>query len=107
MISNIIDIKRIEQLSLNDDNIQLNYKVIKVAEEAGEVMQEFLAFDKSPNASKSAKGTAMSVIEEAYDTINCSMDVILKIMRNNSNVSETEVRELFKSKLDKWESKQK
>ena len=100
-----IDVERIKTLSHNDKNIPLENKIIKLQEETGELAQAFLKYNGSRNVSKSASGSvldATDVLEEVCDVINVAIDIA-----NNLNVSETDKRRMFNSKLDKWEAKQK
>jgi len=100
-----IDVERIKTLSHNDKDIPLENKIIKLQEETGELAQAFLKYNGSRNVSKSASGSvldATDVLEEVCDVINVAIDIA-----NNLNVSETDKRRMFNSKLDKWEAKQK
>jgi len=100
-----IDVERIKTLSHNDRDIPLENKIIKLQEETGELAQAFLKYNGSRNVSKSASGSvldATDVLEEVCDVINVAVDIA-----NNLNVSETDKRRMFNSKLDKWEAKQK
>ena len=79
--------------------------MMKLHEESGELAQEVLAFTGSPNASKSAKGTKESVLEEACDVINVVMDIVNAVVQTEDD--EDFVVDIFSKKLDKWEGKTK
>ena len=109
-----LNLELFKQLSANDVHVPLYKKIIKLQEEAGEVAQEFLAYDDKKNgirtnSSKSAKGTLESIIEETCDTINVAIDILNWAEEQNEfkeNFSEDFIDDMFKRKLRKWESKQ-
>jgi len=103
---NYIDEKRVHQLSLNDSDVVMSDKLIKLSEEVGECSSAYLKYKKSKNVSASAKGAPIDVIEEAGDTINVAMDIINAMVLLHPEV-EDEARVMFSKKLDKWERKQK
>ena len=100
-----IDVERIHELSQIDAGVTLEQKMMKLHEESGELAQEVLAFTGSPNASKSAKGTKESVLEEACDVINVVMDIVNAVVQTEDD--EDFVVDIFSKKLDKWEGKTK
>ena len=81
-------------------------KVIKLAEETGELAQAFLKYNGSKNVSASAGGAPIDVIEEAGDCINVAMDIINAMVFRHPELKQ-EAKEMFSAKLDKWERKQK
>lgn len=103
-MKNYINFKKLKQLSDNEKQTPLSYKIIKLQEEAGEIAAEFLKLSGAKNASKSAKGTKESFIEECFDLLNVISDII------NTSIETEEDKEfakyISKKKLDKWESKQ-
>ena len=108
-MKNFIDYEKLERLSEYDKHVPLYKKIIKLQEEAGEVAQEFLAWDDMrmgtrTNSSKSAEGTIESVIEETCDVINVAIDILNAIEFDNPGISDYITRR-FQEKLDKWESK--
>ena len=105
MKQNYIDIERLHDLSVVDNGVSLQNKIIKLFEEGGELSQEVLSFIGSPNASKSAEGTKESVLEEACDVINVIMDIVNTVADDEE--SEQFVVDIFSKKLDKWEYKTK
>ena len=111
MKSDYIDIKRVHELSLNDRDVPLAHKLIKLGEESGELAQAFLAYDNSKNKSGSVAGCVnehmriLNVLEEACDTINVTMDIINAVVGDDQEL-EMAVVVMFDNKLDKWGSKQ-
>ena len=108
-MKNFIDYEKLERLSEADKNVPLYKKIIKLQEEAGEVAQEFLAYDDKQcgiktNSSKSAAGTIEAVIEETCDVINVAIDILNALEIQNTELSEY-IAKRFQEKLDKWESK--
>lgn len=108
-MKNFIDYEKLQKLSEADKNVPLYKKVMKLQEEAGEVAQEFLAWDDKQNgtktnSSKSAQGTIEAVIEEVCDVINVSIDTLNAIEMKYPDKSEY-IAKRFQEKLDKWESK--
>ena len=106
---NFIDYDKLEKLSQADKDVPFYKKIIKLQEEAGEVAQEFLAWDDKQNgiktnSSKSAEGTIEAVIEETCDTINVAIDILNFIELKHPELSEY-ISTRFQQKLDKWESK--
>ena len=99
--------EKIQQFSKGDLEVSLYQKIIKLSEEVGEVSQAFLKYDGSRNTSASANGSPMDVIEECCDTINVACDIINSIVSTNHNILFEDVSDMFNTKLDKWESKQK
>jgi len=88
--------------------VPIYQKIIKLGEESGEVAQAFLELDgaKNVSASASTEDKVMEVIEECGDTINVALDIIFALKKQNK-ISSSDISELFDSKLDKWERKQK
>ena len=108
-MKDFIDYEKLERLSEADKNIPLYKKIIKLQEEAGEVAQEFLAWDDKikgikTNSSKSASGTVEAVIEEVCDVQNVAIDILNALEMQNPELSEY-IAKRFQEKLDKWESK--
>lgn len=108
-MKNFIDYEKLQKLSEADKDVPLYKKVMKLQEEAGEVAQEFLAWDDKitgikTNSSKSAQGTIEAVIEETCDVINVAIDVLNAIEMKYPERAEYIARR-FQEKLDKWESK--
>lgn len=108
-MTDFIDYKKLERLSEADTNVPLYKKIIKLQEEAGEVAQEFLAWDDKiqgirTNSSKSAEGTVEAVIEETCDVINVAIDILNALEMKNPELSGY-IAKRFQEKLDKWESK--
>lgn len=108
-MKNFIDYEKLEKLSKADKEVPLYKKVIKLQEEAGEVAQEFLAWDDKQqgiqtNSSKSAAGTIEAIIEETCDTINVAIDILNYIEIKYPGKSKY-IAKRFQEKLDKWESK--
>ena len=102
---NYIDYERICSLGEGDYSVSMSNKIIKLSEEAGELSQSYLKYAGSDNASASAEGSPLEVIEEAGDVINVSLDIINSIVRKHPELEDS-VKDLFDRKLDKWESKQ-
>lgn len=100
-----IDEERVQRLSLGDKDVPLYQKILKVSEESGELSQAFLKFDKSKNTSASAASGPEAVLEEVLDIMNCAMDIVNYMTKDNEYLEEY-VRNTFQAKLDKWESKQ-
>ena len=105
MKTSYINFEQLHRLSKTDSHVSLENKVIKLFEEGGELSQEVLKYVGSPNASKSAKGTKETVLEEACDTINVVMDIVNLVADDEE--AEAFVREIFAAKLNKWERKTK
>lgn len=105
-MKNYINENRIHKLSLGESSVLPANKIIKLQEEAGELAQAYLKYTSSTNASASADGTPLEVIEEAGDCINVAMDIINHMIIKHPEL-EDEARALFDKKLDKWENKQK
>lgn len=108
-MKNFIDYEKLQKLSEADKDIPLYKKVMKLQEEAGEVAQEFLAWDDKQNgtktnSSKSAQGTIEAVIEEVCDTTNICIDILNFIEMKYPDKS-VYIAKKFQEKLDKWESK--
>lgn len=108
-MKNFIDFEKLEKLSQADINVPFYKKVIKLQEEAGEVAQEFLAYDDKlngirTNSSKSAEGTLESIIEETCDVTNVAIDILNYIAIKHPEQMEY-IKKRFQEKLDKWESK--
>ena len=108
-MKNFIDFEKLQRLSEADKDVPLYKKVMKLHEEAGEVAQEFLAWDDKitgvkTNSSKSAQGTIEAVIEEVCDVLNVAIDVLNAIEIKYPDKSEY-IAKRFQEKLDKWESK--
>lgn len=108
-MKNFIDYEKLQKLSEADKNVPLYKKVMKLQEEAGEVAQEFLAWDDrqngtKTNSSKSAQGTIEAVIEEVCDATNICIDILNFIEMKYPDKSEY-IAKRFQEKLDKWESK--
>lgn len=106
---NFIDYEKLEKLSIADKEVPFYKKIIKLQEEAGEVAQEFLAWDDKQNgiktnSSKSAEGTIEAIIEEVCDTTNICIDILNFIEMKYPEHAEYIVKR-FQQKLDKWESK--
>jgi NTP pyrophosphatase (non-canonical NTP hydrolase) len=109
-----LNLELLKQLSANDMHVPLYKKIIKLQEEAGEVAQEFLAYDDKKNgirtnSSKSAKGTLESIIEETCDAVNVAIDILNWAEQQKEykdNLGENFIEEMFERKLRKWESKQ-
>ena len=100
-----IDQKRVHKLSIGDSMVPMEYKVIKLQEESGELAQAFLKYSNSKNTSASAGGLPIDVIEEAGDCVNVAMDIINAMVMRHPEL-EQEAKEMFNAKLDKWERKQ-
>ena len=103
---NYIDEERIHKLSIGEASVPEANKIIKLQEEAGELAQAYLKYAGSTNASASADGTPLEVIEEAGDCINVAMDIINYMIMKHPEL-EAEAKKQFNDKLDKWERKQK
>ena len=108
-MKNFIDYEKLQRLSEADKDVPLYKKVMKLQEEAGEVAQEFLAWDDKitcvkTNSSKSAQGTIEAVIEEVCDATNVCIDILNAIEMKYPERAEYITR-IFQEKLDKWESK--
>lgn len=108
-MKNFIDYEKLQKLSEADKDVPLYKKVMKLHEEAGEVAQEFLAWDDKitgvkTNSSKSAQGTLEAVIEEVCDATNVCIDILNAIEMKYPERAEYITR-IFQEKLDKWESK--
>lgn len=106
---NFIDYEKLEKLSIADKEVPFYKKIIKLQEEAGEVAQEFLAWDDKQNgiktnSSKSAEGTIEAIIEEVCDTTNICIDILNFIEMKHPELS-SYIEKRFQEKLDKWESK--
>ena len=109
-----LNLKLLQELSENDKSVPLYKKIIKLQEEAGEVAQEFLAYDDKQNgirtnSSKSAEGTLESILEETCDTINVAIDIlnyIEMLPEFKERFEEDFIEKLFTKKLEKWQSKQ-
>lgn len=108
-MKNFIDYEKLQRLSEADKDVPLYKKVMKLQEEAGEVAQEFLAWDDKitgvkTNSSKSAQGTIEAVIEEICDATNICIDILNFIEMKYPELSGY-IERRFQEKLDKWESK--
>lgn len=82
----------------------------KLNEECGEVSSEYLAYKarelyQITGASATAKGTPISIIDEACDAINSAMSIIYKVQEKHPNINDSLVTAIFEKKLDKWENK--
>lgn len=104
----VINEKRIKKLTKGDMEVPIYQKIIKLGEESGEVSQAFLELDgaKNVSASASTEDKVMEVIEECGDTINVALDIIFALQKQH-DINQEDIRNLFDSKLDKWERKQK
>ena len=100
-----INTQRIEDLSVGDNQVPINQKVIKLGEEAGELSQAFLKMDKAKNVSATAGDAVEGVLEEACDVLNVTIDIINALTKDSPELEEY-VRTTFERKLDKWENKQ-
>ncbi len=108
-MKNFIDYEKLQRLSEADKDVPIYKKIIKLQEEAGEVAQEFLAWDDKitgvkTNSSKSAEGTIEAVIEEICDATNVCIDLLNAIEMKHPELAEY-IEKRFQEKLDKWESK--
>ena len=108
-MKNFIDYDKLERLSEADKDVPFYKKIIKLQEEAGEVAQEFLAWDDKQNgiktnSSKSAEGTIEAIIEEVCDTTNICIDILNFIEMKHPELSEY-ISTRFQQKVDKCESK--
>ena len=109
-----MDFELLSKLSEFDKDVKLYAKIMKLQEEAGEVAQEFLAYDDKlngirTNSSKSAEGTLESILEETCDTINVAIDIlnyIEMLPEFKERFEEDFIEKLFTKKLEKWQSKQ-
>lgn len=110
MKKNYLHLKRVHKLSKGDMKlgIPLYQKMIKIQEELGEASQAFLEYDEGKNVSASAStdDKELALLEELYDTMNCTMDAINHITHKRKDLQKKMV-DLCDSKLDKWERKQK
>ena len=105
-MKNFIDYEKLQRLSEADKDVPLYKKVMKLQEEAGEVAQEFLAWDDKQNgiktnSSKSAQGTIEAVIEETCDVINVAIDILNALEIDYPELSGY-IERRFQEKLDKW-----
>lgn len=103
-MKDFINFEKIEKLTAYDYDIPVSDKMIKLQEEVGEAAQAYLGWKGAKNASASASGDIMELVEEICDTINVSIN-ILNHLETQYNVPSEDIKKMFQSKLDKWESK--
>ena len=93
----IRNIEKFKEVTARFHNKIIERKIMKLSEEVGEINQEILKFTNSPNASKSAVGTRLSVIEECIDAM-----IVLEDLLSHLETTEEEREKIQARKVRKW-----
>ena len=100
----LIDWERSIKLSLSDQKNPTE-RALKTAEETGKLAQAVLSVFGAHTCGYKNK-TKDHILEEAIDTIQCAISVIIKAYEEEG-FPEERFRELYTEKLNKWYIKQK
>ena len=86
-------------LEKSKERVSIEHKMIKLAEEHGEVAQELLKYLNTINSSKSASGKREAAVEELTDMLLVIVDLI-----NHLDGLDL-AQEIVVKKIEKWDSK--
>jgi len=87
-----------------DANTPLEFKLLKLSEEVGELSAEFIKYKKASNASASAVGDGKELLTEAVDVFIVITD-ILGNLEKLDDCKDYDTGEIIDKKLEKWKAK--